>query len=66
MPKDQQDLIATPEAAAILHKDPRTVQRQASAGDLSTVSKLPGKTGAYLFDRGYIEALAEERQLKSA
>lgn len=61
MLKNQPDLIASPEVAKLLNIDPRTVQRQAERGELPTVGKLPGRTGAFLFDRTVIEALATER-----
>lgn len=61
MLKNQPDLIASPEVAKLLNIDPRTVQRQAERGELPTVGKLPGRTGAFLFDRTVIEALAAER-----
>lgn len=61
MLKNQPDLIASPEVARLLRLDARTVQRQAERGELPTVGKLPGRTGAYLFDRQVIEALVLER-----
>ena len=57
MPKKQHDIIATTEVAKLLGIDPRTVQRKAISGELPTVSKLPGKTGPYLFNRSNILAL---------
>ena len=51
--------MTTTEVAALLGKQTRTVQRQADAGLLPTIGKLPGRTGAYLFDRDAIEALTE-------
>jgi predicted site-specific integrase-resolvase len=55
------DFIAAPEAARILGVDTRTVQRQAARGELPVLSKLSGRTGAYLFHRSTIEAVALER-----
>ena len=49
--------MTTSELAAHLGLDPRTIQRQADAGLLPTIAKLPGKTGAWLFDRKAVEAL---------
>lgn len=57
MPNKQHDIITTTEVAKLLGIDPRTVQRKAISGELPTVSKLPGETGAYLFSRTAIEAL---------
>lgn len=50
--------MTTNEVAAMLNMQPRTVQRQAHAGQLPTVGKLPGRTGAFLFDRDAIEQIA--------
>lgn len=58
MPKNQHDIITTTEVAKLLRIDARTVQRKATTGELPTVSKLPGETGAYLFDRATILTLA--------
>lgn len=51
----------TAEAAATLQVDRRTVRRLIEEGALSPTMKLPGKTGAYLFDRADVEALKESR-----
>ena len=51
--------MTTTEVAQLLGKQTRTIQRQADAGLLPTIGKLPGRTGAYLFDREQIEALTE-------
>jgi hypothetical protein len=59
MLKKPHELITATEVAKIIGRDLRTVQRQATAGTLPIVSKLPGATGAFLFDRDVIEALAE-------
>lgn len=52
-------LISVSEVSRILDRPTRTVKEQAKRGVLPTVGKLPGLTGAYLFDRAAIEALAE-------
>ncbi len=57
MPNEQHDIITTTEVAKLLGIDPRTVQRKAISGELPTVSKLPGETGAYLFDRDTVRSL---------
>lgn len=53
-------LIGTAEAAEILGKTQRTVQRMVSAGLLTPVATLPGKTGAHLFDRNDVESVKAE------
>lgn len=59
MPKtDQRTLITTSEAAVLLGVDATTVQRRARRGILPG-HKMPGRTGAYVFDRATIEGLAE-------
>ena len=60
------DLIGTTETGQILGKTPRTVQRMVSAGALVPVVTLPGKTGAHLFKRADVEALADDREKTSA
>lgn len=55
------DVASTAEVARLLRRSIRTVHRQAAAGQLATVGKLPGTRGAYLFDRSYVEGLAQER-----
>ena len=56
------DLIGTAEAAQILGKRPRTVQRMVSSGVLVPVTTLPGKTGAHLFNREGVERVKAERE----
>lgn len=53
------DLITAAEAAKLLGRPSRTVLDQASKGRLPYVTKLDGRTGAYLFDRETITAIAE-------
>lgn len=50
-------LIGTTEAARLLTKTPRTVQRMVVSGELVPVATLPGATGAHLFNRSDVEAL---------
>ena len=61
MPTTEQALIGSAEAGQILRKTPRTVQRMVASGLLKPVTTLPGKTGAHLFSREDVEALAAER-----
>lgn len=49
--------ITTAEAAEILGRTVATVNRMVLVGRLKPVRKLPGKTGAYLFERKDIERL---------
>ena len=59
---EQRDLIPTAEVARILGVRVSTVSRRVARGDLDYAMKLPGETGAYLFDRAAIERLAVERK----
>jgi hypothetical protein len=53
------DLIGSREAAEILGWSLAKVKREALNGALPVALKMDGGTGAYLFDRGAITALAE-------
>lgn len=52
------ELITAAQAARILGVDSKTIRRRALAGLLPVAIKLPGFTGAYLFDRAAVEKLA--------
>ena len=54
------ELVGVTEVAAILGKSRATIKRWALHGTLPPVIKMPGETGAYLFDRAVVEALAED------
>lgn len=54
------DLITAGEAERILRKSRRTIIRWAEQGRLDPVRKLPGDTGAYVFERSAVEALRDE------
>lgn len=56
------DLIGTADAAEILGVSVRTVKRLAKIGELRHAMKMGGDTGAYLFLRGDVERLRDERQ----
>lgn len=60
MPK-QTDLIGSTEACRILLIDKATLTRWVASETLVPAHKLPGKNGAFLFDRRDIEALAAQR-----
>lgn len=51
--------LGVAEAAAILHKDRRQITRMIRRGELAA-TKMPGHTGAYLIERGDVEALRSE------
>lgn len=57
MPTPTQPLNSE-QVAEILGLNRATVNRRAAAGELPAI-KLPGRTGAYLFDRALIEQLAK-------
>lgn len=57
----QPDHIGARDVAAILHLSVPTVKRRAKAGEIPSILKAPGQTGAYVFDRKVIEALAAEQ-----
>lgn len=52
------EIIGSAEAAEILGVDRRTLTRMVADGRIEPATKLPARTGAYLFDRAAIEALA--------
>lgn len=57
------DEITTREACAVLGvAHPSSVTRLVEMGRLTPIRKFPGKTGAYLFDRAEVAALANERR----
>lgn len=55
------DPIPTAEAARLLDLDTSTVLRMAKSGAIPHAYKIPGRTGAYIFDRQQIERLAAKR-----
>lgn len=62
MPKfEQADLVTSADAARILGVHVATVARRVASGSLRPAMKLPGETGAYLFDRAQVERIAAER-----
>jgi hypothetical protein len=57
------DLVGTKDAAKILGVSTRTVKRLAFRGDeLVPIAKMPGDTGAYVFHRAAVEAVAAARR----
>ena len=57
------ELIQSAEAAAILGEPQTTFNRKAARGDYPVVTKLAGPTGARLFDKATIVAIADERTM---
>ena len=59
------DLITTVEALSLLGlQSPASISHWVREGKLVPYYKMPGKTGAYLFNREDILALAETRRTK--
>ena len=58
--QSEQKFIRGREAAEILGWSVAKVKRAARSGDLPTVAKLSGATGAYVFDRSVIEFVARQ------
>ena len=56
----QQAQITTDEVARLLGRSKATVKRQAKAGTLPVAFKFQGRTGAYVFSRDAIEAIADD------
>ena len=63
-----QNLITTSEALEVLELTSRsTLSRYVATGRLAAAMKMPGTTGAFLFDRADVERLKAERdEAKSA
>jgi len=56
------DLIGSAEACSILGGiDRATLVRRIAAGKIAYVTKMPGETGAYIFDRAEVERLKREQ-----
>lgn len=59
------NLLATAEVCAILSVRPSTISRWVESGRIKTAHKLPGHTGAFLFDPAEVDrvqTLLTERQ----
>ncbi|WP_083812643.1 helix-turn-helix domain-containing protein [Gordonia neofelifaecis] len=50
--------LSTAEVARMFSVTPVTISRWVRSGRLRTAGKMPGTTGAYVFDRAEIERLA--------
>jgi len=55
------DLIGAADAAEILKTSIRTVHRLTLEGELHSAMKMPGPTGAYLYERANVIRLADRR-----
>lgn len=53
--------MGSKEACRVLDVDRATLTRWAAAGRVVVVHKLPGRNGAFLFDRDDVARLAAER-----
>lgn len=62
----RREYITAAEAADLLGVDRRSVVRFIDNGDLTALDKLPGRTGAYLFNREDVERFAESRSKTNA
>lgn len=61
------DLLSALQAAEVLGISRRALINRVEAGTIEPIGKLPGRTGSFLFDRSYIEAVAaREREDASA
>jgi excisionase family DNA binding protein len=55
-------LIGSAEACGILGIDRGTLVRWIASGRIRTVHKLPGQTGAYIFDLAEVERVKAEQE----
>jgi len=55
------ELVGSTTVACLLDLPRREVQRLVERGELHPVQKLPGRTGAYLFDPADVDRLVQER-----
>lgn len=61
MPKPL-DQIGSVDTCRILEIDRSTLSRWVASRQITPLMQLPGRTGAYLFDRADVERLAAERR----
>lgn len=55
------DLLTAAQVAERKNVSPRTVARWAASGKLPVAQRLPGQTGALLFDQDDVDELTAER-----
>ncbi|QQY11884.1 helix-turn-helix domain-containing protein [Cutibacterium avidum] len=56
------ELLSSQEACARLGIPRRTFMDQVTRGQIATAGKLPGRTGAFLFDPAEVERVRRERE----
>lgn len=61
MPKTYQQPLTTAQVAKRFGVNVKTVNRWAKNGELPYLTKLPGDTGAYLYDPREVEKFEKER-----
>jgi excisionase family DNA binding protein len=66
MPDALGPAIGTAEAMQLLGVSKDTLIRMAARGEITPLHKMPGITGAYVFDRAEVEKVAAERTAKAA
>ena len=62
---DVKDLLTTGQAAAVLHKSPRTVTRWAKSGELKTLGRIAVANGIFVFDSEVVKQKALDLALGS-
>ena len=55
------DVVTSAEACEALHVDRSTLTRWVAAGKITPLTKLPGSTGAFLFDPSEVERIQTGR-----
>ena len=65
VPRNEQ-LIPTAQVAELLGVDVRTVHRMTTNGLLPSAYKIPGRTGAYLFDPVVVEMYRRQKTSTAA
>ena len=62
MSQTAQTYMKASEAAGVLGVSVATVKRMAADGRLPHVVKVPGETGAYLFDPAVVQLVAQQKK----
>ncbi|HWO51550.1 MAG TPA: helix-turn-helix domain-containing protein [Ornithinibacter sp.] len=58
-------VLSVGEVADLTGETPRTIQRKARDG-IYPAHKMPGRTGAYIFERSAVDAIVEELEARKA
>lgn len=61
MPNPLEDLLTSPDVAAMIGKSQRTTVRLTNDGVIPHAMKLPGPNGAFIYRRGDIEHYLSKR-----